>query len=72
MKQVYSYQEIGTLIDQGKQVVFTCHPEARVSAVVESLTTAEARGEDDRLPLFPSGEEAGVEVWNVFEVRACY
>jgi hypothetical protein len=33
MKQVYSYQEIGTLIDQGKHVVFTCHPEARVSAV---------------------------------------
>ncbi len=33
MKQVYSYQEIGTLIDQGRQVVFTCYPEARVSAV---------------------------------------
>lgn len=33
MKQVYSYQEIGTRIDQGKQVVFACHPEARVSAV---------------------------------------
>jgi len=33
MKQVYSYQEIGTLFDQGKQVVFICHPEARVSTV---------------------------------------
>ena len=33
MKQVYSYQEVGTLIDQGKRVVFTCHPEARVTAV---------------------------------------
>ena len=33
MKQVYSYQEIGTQIDQGKQVVFTCYPEARVTAV---------------------------------------
>ncbi len=33
MKTVYSYQEIGTLIDQRKKVVFTCHPEARVTAV---------------------------------------
>lgn len=33
MKQVYSYQEIGTLIDQRRQVVFTCHPEARVSVI---------------------------------------
>lgn len=33
MKNVYSYQEIGTLIDQGKQVVFTCHPEVRVTAI---------------------------------------
>ncbi len=33
MKQVYSYQEIGTLIDRGKPMVFTCHPEARVSTV---------------------------------------
>jgi hypothetical protein len=33
VKQVYSYQEIGTLIDQGKQVAFTCHPEACVGAV---------------------------------------
>lgn len=32
MKQIYRYQEIGTLIDQGRQVVFTCYPEARVSA----------------------------------------
>ncbi len=30
MKTVFSYQEIGTQIDQGKQVVFTCYPEARV------------------------------------------
>jgi hypothetical protein len=36
MKQVFSYQEIGTLIDQGKQVVFTCHPEAGVTAVQKS------------------------------------
>jgi len=33
MKQVQSYQEIGTLIDQRKTVLFPCHPEARVSAV---------------------------------------
>ena len=33
MKTVYSYQEIGTLIDQGKQVVFTCYPQARVTAI---------------------------------------
>lgn len=33
MKQVYNYQEIGTEIDRGKRVVFTCHPEARVTAV---------------------------------------
>lgn len=33
MKTVHNYQEIGTLIDQGKQVVFTCYPQARVSAV---------------------------------------
>jgi hypothetical protein len=33
VKQLYSYQEIGTLIDQGKQVRFTCSPQARVSAV---------------------------------------
>lgn len=36
MRQVCSYQEIGTLIDQGKQVVFTCHPEARVTTVQKS------------------------------------
>jgi hypothetical protein len=33
MKQVFNYQEIGTLIDQGKQVVFTCYPQARVTAI---------------------------------------
>lgn len=33
MKTLDSYQEIGTLIDQGRQSVFTCHPEARVSAI---------------------------------------
>jgi hypothetical protein len=33
MKKVYSYQEIGTRIDQGKQVVCTCYPQARESAV---------------------------------------
>ena len=33
MKQVYSYQEIGTLIDQRKPVRFTCYPVARVTAV---------------------------------------
>ena len=33
MKEVYSYQEIGTLIDQRNTVVFTCHPEARVTVV---------------------------------------
>lgn len=32
MKEVYSYQEIGTLIDEGKQVVFSCFPEVRVCA----------------------------------------
>lgn len=33
MKTVYSYQEIGTLIDQCQKVVFTCDPVARVTAV---------------------------------------
>jgi hypothetical protein len=33
MKTVYSYQEIGTLIDQRKEVMFTCYPIARVTAV---------------------------------------
>ena len=33
MKQVYSYQEIGTLIDQGKQVAFTATVQARVTAI---------------------------------------
>ena len=33
MKQVYSYQEIRTFIDQRKPVLFACHPEARVTAV---------------------------------------
>ncbi|HZS78230.1 MAG TPA: hypothetical protein VFA41_16580 [Ktedonobacteraceae bacterium] len=33
MKRVYSYQEIGTLIDQGKQAIFTCHTIVRVSCV---------------------------------------
>ena len=33
MKHVYNYQEIGTLIDQGKPVVFPCHPEARVTTL---------------------------------------
>ncbi len=33
MKEVYSYQEIGHTIDTGQQVVFTCHPEARVTVV---------------------------------------
>jgi hypothetical protein len=32
-KTIYSYQEIGTLIDQGRQVIFTCHPVVRVTAV---------------------------------------
>ncbi len=36
MKQVYSYQEIGTEIDKGKSVVFTSHPVARVTAVKKS------------------------------------
>lgn len=33
MKEVYDYQEIGTLIDQGRRVIFTCHPEVRVSCM---------------------------------------
>ena len=33
MKTVHSYQEIGTFIDQRKTVMFTCHPEARVTVV---------------------------------------
>lgn len=37
MKEVYSYQEIGAQIDQGKQVVFTCFPEARVTALQKSV-----------------------------------
>ena len=36
MKQVYSYQEIGTYIDQGREVVFTCPVQARVNAVQKS------------------------------------
>jgi hypothetical protein len=31
MKELYSFQEIGTLIDQGQQAAFTCHPVARVT-----------------------------------------
>ena len=31
MKELYSFQEIGTLIDQGQQVACTCHPVARVT-----------------------------------------
>jgi hypothetical protein len=30
-KTVNKYQEIGILIDSGKPMVFTCHPEARVT-----------------------------------------
>jgi hypothetical protein len=37
VKQVYSYQEISTLTDRGKEVVFTCHPEVRVSAIQKCL-----------------------------------
>lgn len=33
MKEVFSYQEIGTLIDQRKPVAFTCPVLARVTAV---------------------------------------
>lgn len=33
MKELYSYQEIGTLIDQGQSAAFTCHPVARVTVV---------------------------------------
>lgn len=33
MKQVYSYREIAYLIEQKGQVMFPCHPEARVGAV---------------------------------------
>ena len=31
MKEVYSYQEIGTLIDQGTSATFTRHIQARVT-----------------------------------------
>ena len=33
MKQVYSYQEIGTLIDQGKQVAFTRTVQTHITAI---------------------------------------
>jgi hypothetical protein len=36
MKQVYSYQEIGTHKDQGREVVFTCPITARVTTVHKS------------------------------------
>ena len=39
MKQVFNYQEIGTLIDKGKQVVFTCYPQARVTAIQRNSDT---------------------------------
>ena len=31
MKEVFSYQEIGTLIDQGRSATFTRHIQARVT-----------------------------------------
>lgn len=70
MKQVESYQERGTLIDQGNRLFLPVIQRQEEAQLEERLTPAEARG--DRLPLFPSGEEAGVEGWKVFEVRACY
>ncbi len=33
MKQVYSYQEIGTEIDRGTPCIFTCHPQVRVTCI---------------------------------------
>ena len=33
MKQVYSYQEIRPLIEQGKEVTVTCHLHAEVTAI---------------------------------------
>lgn len=33
MKQVYNYQEIDTLIDQGKRVTCTCYPVVRATCV---------------------------------------
>ncbi len=41
MKEIYSYQEIGTLIDQGMQVAFTRHIQARVT-VSQPSTESEA------------------------------
>lgn len=42
MKHVYNYQEIGTLIDQGKPVAFTRMLEARISAVQMGSSGGEA------------------------------
>ena len=36
MKEIYSYQEIKTDIDQGKKVGFTAHPTVYVTAVRKS------------------------------------
>jgi hypothetical protein len=36
MKQMYRYQERGTHIDQGREVVFPCPVTARVTAVQKS------------------------------------
>ncbi len=36
MKKVYSYQEIGHLIDKSQAVVFTRHLKARVTAIQKS------------------------------------
>jgi hypothetical protein len=41
MKTVYSYQEIGTQIDQGKQVAFTRTLSAHVTAVQKSKESDE-------------------------------
>ncbi len=41
MKQVYSYQEIGTLIDQGKQVAFTRILSAHITALQKSRESDE-------------------------------
>ena len=39
-KTVYSYQEIGHLIDSCERVLFTCHPVARVTAVQQPWPNA--------------------------------
>ena len=69
VKEVYSYQEIGTLIDQGKQAVFTCHP--RDSLRQPAMLDPRDKDKSYPLPFVAPGQEARIvdadcewEMWN--------